>query len=86
MDKNFNDLDKEEISLLIDQKELELRQCLESGSVVASQMIDIRKRMIELESQKLTMSIALRQSSHSKQRIESELRELKNRYFRQGAM
>lgn len=74
---------KEELSLLMDEKEKELRGILDNNSLVIAQILDIKKQIAELELRKSTLTIARTQGTYNKARVESELREIKNRYFRQ---
>ncbi len=72
----------DELANLIDEKEKSLRAGHESLSIVEAEDIRLSKEVLKLQIMRKDNQAILSKARHNVQRISSELRELRNRFWR----
>lgn len=80
--KPYDQMDTDEISNVLDDKEKELRAAIEAQSIVELEDLRLAKEVAEISLKRKNLAPGLVQAKHNIRRITSELRELKNRYWK----
>lgn len=71
-----------ELSNLIDSKEKELQEALNSFYPVEEAILNIQKQIIELQGKKKDLEIAKSKANHTIRQLNSELKILRNQFFK----
>jgi len=75
-------MNKDEVVQLISDKEMELRNSMAQQSLVEDEDIKLSRQIIEISLKRKDLQQAITKGKYSIRRIQSELRSLKNDYWR----
>lgn len=79
---NLDEMDKESLEVLQNQKEAEYRLSLDALEKVELQDLDISKKIAELQLSRKNLGTALTQGKYAVRRISSELRSIKTYIYK----